>query len=299
MCIFTGPVDHVGATRIYGRTEPGHTQILAYQMRLTASADVAMVLPIPVPAASPEDALEFISLEDHPRFFDDLARLFSFGMLGAAQGGPAPQSAPLVVETVGAFDASFVPSPADFERLDPRFRIAPEIWSSLPKYADWGFAVFQLRAGHAEVHPMAFRFPTRFPDWVFFPTVHVHDGAVHRRAEFEHVLYIQRLPGAAGDRPDVPRWQVESGWLPLPERFTTDNLEHLEATEALMEAMRTGKPTAPAPDTPRWHWNIESQTGRGSVMSFRGDSLVDVRLPIHRVQLSGTFSNADFAVEAG
>ena len=29
------------------------------------------------------------------------------------------------------------------------------------------------------VHPMAFEFPTRSPDEIFFPTAHIHDGACH------------------------------------------------------------------------------------------------------------------------
>ncbi len=32
---------------------------------------------------------------------------------------------------------------------------------------------------------MAFEFPHRDPTRLFFPTVHVHDGRVHARAEFD------------------------------------------------------------------------------------------------------------------
>jgi hypothetical protein len=38
---------------------------------------------------------------------------------------------------------------------------------------------------------MAFLFPTRRPDALFFPTLHVHDGKFHPTAEFDHVLYFQ------------------------------------------------------------------------------------------------------------
>jgi hypothetical protein len=53
--------------------------------------------------------------------------------------------------------------------------------------------VFQLGPNRvaAHVHPMAFEFPTRQPSWMFFPTVHVHDGAVHPTATFAHRLYAQ------------------------------------------------------------------------------------------------------------
>ena len=38
---------------------------------------------------------------------------------------------------------------------------------------------------------MAFRFPTRDPARIFFPTVHVHDGHFHSKASFDHALYYQ------------------------------------------------------------------------------------------------------------
>lgn len=38
---------------------------------------------------------------------------------------------------------------------------------------------------------MAFVFPTRFPEKLFFPTVHIHDGEVHKTERFDHTLYCQ------------------------------------------------------------------------------------------------------------
>jgi hypothetical protein len=54
--------------------------------------------------------------------------------------------------------------------------------------------VFKLKAGDHKIHPMAFRFPTRDPARLFFPTVHVHDGRVRARARFDHTLYFQGRP---------------------------------------------------------------------------------------------------------
>ena len=45
-----------------------------------------------------------------------------------------------------------------------------------------------------EFHPMAFEFPRRDPDTLFFPTVHVHDGRVHAEARFDHSLFWQSDP---------------------------------------------------------------------------------------------------------
>ncbi len=93
-------------------------------------------------------------------------------------------------------------SPADFGRLEPRFRLSESALAALPQYADWGFAVFKLRSAEAgsprTIHPMAFRFPRRDPGALFFPTVHVHDGRFHPRARYDHHLYCQvRDPSAS------------------------------------------------------------------------------------------------------
>jgi hypothetical protein len=66
------------------------------------------------------------------------------------------------------------------------------VWDKLPAYKDYGFAVFKLKEGKANVHPMAFEFPRANPQQLFFPTVHIHDGQVHARATFDHALYCQR-----------------------------------------------------------------------------------------------------------
>ena len=92
---------------------------------------------------------------------------------------------------VGSFVASFVPAVKDFARLDERFRLPTEIWDTLPQYKDAGFAVFQLKKGNMKVHPMAFEFPRADRNKLFFPTVHIHDGKVHAKAMFDHMLFCQ------------------------------------------------------------------------------------------------------------
>lgn len=111
----------------------------------------------------------------------------------------------LKVQEVGDFIASFVPSTADFDRLDKQFRIPQESWDKIPQYSDFGFAVFQLKSKSGKPHPMAFKFRSRLSDQhagtTFFPTVHIHDGEVHRREEFDHTLYLQAesFDDACGD----------------------------------------------------------------------------------------------------
>lgn len=191
MCCFSGPVERVKNTSILVR-RCGGRQLVVYEMNLTTSEPVAMILPLHVAPGSGEDALRFIDLGMHTEFFDQLDSTFTEVIAAAGRVGEAEAAlAPLRVQEVGAFDASYVPRLADFARLDPRFRIDDSVWAQLPGYRDAGFAVFQLRAGDLRVHPMAFDYPARWPARLCFPTVHVHDGALPARAQFDHSLYFQ------------------------------------------------------------------------------------------------------------
>lgn len=222
MCCFSGPVERVADTRIFARLSGRGSQFLVYQMTYAARRAVAMILPLPVVAAtSSANPLRFIDLKGYPDFFGDLEKEFpqmrSRGGLGGGGGfggGSEGIARTLPVVAVGDFEASFVPTLDDFRRLDPRFTLPRQTWEQIPAYQNYGFAVFQLSPAAAtqakQVHPMAFEFETQTavgggPDALFFPTVHIHDGRVHAREEFDHALYFQArqvaswraLPGPA------------------------------------------------------------------------------------------------------
>jgi len=203
--LFTRPV-RVRDTQIFARLE-GTTQLIAYAMQLRAPGDGAMILPIPVRPGCDEHEVEFIDLSAAPELFTLLNAAFVGPEPALPRGGlrlPIRSRARLVVHQVGAFEASFVPGVAEFDRLDPRFRLPDAVWSQLP-VAGFGFAVFKLRDTHGSVHvhPMAFRFPTRDPARIFFPTLHVHDGEAHDSADFDHALYYQRADASV--HPDHAR----------------------------------------------------------------------------------------------
>ena len=255
MCIFSGgqgqavAVQFVGNTNIFARLTGSGSQILVYSMTVGATADVAMILPVPVPPNSPEDAVRFINLERYPHLFDDLRNLFPGLVSGGIPIAAAPRGAaapPLVVHDVGAFEASFVPTLADFARLDARFTLPPQTWAQLPAYADWGFAVFKLKGLEArakkQFHPMAFEFPTRKPDALFFPTVHVHDGQVHETAHFNHELYCQ-IPAAAAGKGWFP---ATMPLVPFVDVARAENT--LDPNQALYRRMMSG----PAPNQDQW-----------------------------------------------
>src|SRR5580698_6782574 len=198
MCCFSLPVKSVSETRIFARPAAEGRQFLAYSMTIEAAQELAMVLPLPVKPESGEHVVNFINLKEYENFFDDLESGFpkpppppseraTFTSLG-----PVPATAAILdVMQVGDFEASFVPRVKDFARLDKRFRLPAGTWEKLPAYRDYGFAVFKLKSGKLRVHPMAFAFPRRDADTLFFPTVHIHDGHVHNKADFDHVLYAQ------------------------------------------------------------------------------------------------------------
>lgn len=130
MCCFSGTVEYVGGTKIFARRKRDGRQVLVYEMDYRAKDDLAMILPIPTPRNANEDAVEFISLKKFPTIFASLdkgfprprSNTFAFGGggigVGSMEGAP-----PLVVKDVGDFEASFVPTVADFARLDERFRL--------------------------------------------------------------------------------------------------------------------------------------------------------------------------------
>ncbi len=204
MCIFSQKVNQVSDTAIFARGENDGRQFLAYQMQVALAGDTAMVLPLPVRPDSSEDAVEFINLAGYPSFFNDLAKGFPVpAAMPAAQLTTAVDSASLRVHEVGDFEASYVPTQQDWHRLDRRFRLPEVVWSAIPSYAEYGFAVFKLKAARKgwfrrgrtstvrKVHPMAFTFPRREPARLFYPTVHVHDGQLNESAHFDHLLYAQ------------------------------------------------------------------------------------------------------------
>jgi hypothetical protein len=214
MCCFSGRVERVSGTRIFARAAADGAQYLVYELTLSARDPVAMILPLPVPPGSPEHAVRFIDLSGYRDFFTDLERGFPepVGLGGPLLRAAAPQflAQSLRVVEVGDFEASFVPTVADFARLDARFRLPDTAWDALPGYRDYGFAVFKLKPGARAIHPMAFAFPRRDRSRLFFPTVHVHDGAVHEGAHFDHSIYCQ-LDAAAEGGFTRPTWRLSDG----------------------------------------------------------------------------------------
>lgn len=195
MCIFSSDVESVEGTSIFARRTSPTSQALVYSMSYEARSELAMILPLPKSLGAGEDAATFIDLSSYSNFFTDMQFGFPVesrpGASSSPQDGRGAALSPLKVHEVGSFEASWVPTLSDFSRLDDRFTLPSASWDQLPQYSDYGFAVFKLKPGAKTAHPMALEFQTRESDRLFFPTVHVHNGAVLPDASFDHVLYCQ------------------------------------------------------------------------------------------------------------
>lgn len=257
MCCFSAKTV-VHGTRIFARKIAPDRQVLAYQMQYSAEAPTAMILPLPVALPAREDSVRFRDLKSYPELFDALERGFpepapSRSIFSGEAKGVAAAAPPLAVHEVGDFIASFVPSVGDFDRVDPRFVISQDVWARIPAYRDYGFAVFQLKELSGAPHPMAFEFDTRMRAAVFFPTVHIHDGTVHAKDEFDHALYVQE---ASFDG------RVAS----------YDGPDHVDAHTGFVRS---------------------SGEARAFVDAERAGSLVDGSLLVHKATLRGLLPNQD------
>lgn len=260
MCCFTTATEVYG-TSIFARLLRPGVQVLVYQMRFAAHEPTAMILPIPVALPAAERSVRWKSLKDQPAFFEKLAH--GFPEVAPSQSARS-KSATAVASTetievheVGDFVASFVPSVADFDRIDPRFVIRKDVWSKIPAYADYGFAVFQLKQLSGSPHPIAFEFDTRLRDAVFFPTVHIHDGTVHAEDAFNHALYLQE-----------PRFDARVGGYEGPS--------HADASTGFV---RSNAPAASFAD-------IAGSQG-----------ILDGALLVHRMKIAGMHANVDTLVD--
>ena len=191
MCIFSGPVYDVSDTKIYCSIKEDK-QTLVYSMDAGFHTPVAMILPIPANSKK-EDAVEFVNLKDHANFFKELDEPFVIHSRGMAKSFGCASPSTLKVHEVGDYIASFVPHRLFFNRLDESFRLNENVWDAMPQYKNFGFVVFQLSKNSNDInhyHPMGFKFPTKLES-LFFPTVHVHEGQIPTKEDFDHALYFQ------------------------------------------------------------------------------------------------------------
>jgi hypothetical protein len=72
MCCFAQPVRDVSNTQIFACLTGNGTPFVVYRMDYRSDAPNAMILPLPVSLPTVEDAVRFLSLENHQEFFQTL-----------------------------------------------------------------------------------------------------------------------------------------------------------------------------------------------------------------------------------
>jgi hypothetical protein len=295
MCVFSfdprtfpaaKPVE-VTSTRIFARGLADGRQILVYSMRYSSEVDVAMILPLPTPGSSPEDAVFFIDISGYGSFFQEMESGFPpepveqyEGLALSAMGTGDGSQRILAVHDVGSFEASFVPTQEDFSRLDPRFRLPEGVLDRLPMYRDYGFAVFKLKPGRLEPHPMAFHFPRRNAGELYFPTVHVHDGTVPEKAKFDHLLYCQPAPSSADG------WEISRTWRrPSWHELAPEGRELTSDEKLAIKLSGLERPYARHTAVAKAFMKIDRTKGT-----------VAADLPVGKLTIRGQLKNADIVV---
>lgn len=182
MAIFSAPPRTIGPTRLFARLRGAH-QLTVFQMTLTVDEPIIVALPVPV---QPGEAggVRLISMGSYPFFFTDLST--AFGDTGAS---PEPS---------GDDSPRFAPNAAE-AGLPPAFL---RCW---PGYASYGYVAFVAQPGEASLL-VAFSFPTRHPDTLYFPTLHFA-GEAAAEVPFDCAMFAQPGPNRVLD----PWWEPSSG----------------------------------------------------------------------------------------
>jgi len=250
MCIFSKSVNKVSDTSIFLSSLSNQRHATVYQTKVSMSDVNAMILPVP------GESIQFVSMEKYPEFFEDMAKLWPKEV---RRSRSVAKSMTLAVERVGDYLASVVPSIADFDKLDPLFKLPEMVWEQLPDYTGFSFVVFKLVPRENDLHlsnkfhPMAYTYMPHDPFKFFFPTVHVHDGKVDDLDDYDHTLYFQMNQHFNS----VPRdWEMSSRSVP----------------SAVIDVNKT--------------------------ILMPGVTLVDRLAPICRKEVKGNITNQDYRIES-
>lgn len=245
MCIFTFPTE-VSNTRIYARESPragGRHQFLVYQMVAQASQDLAMILPLPVPTGTRESEVHFLAMDHWPQLFEHFNQLFPSLSMSLKFSLFAPfmkraEGAYLRRVEVGDYEASFVPTLAHFDQLDPWYCLPPETWNQLPRYADYGFAVLQTQTRH----PLRPSHGLRISTPRYGPTLLSHRAHPRRPGAFRSRLQTDLRP---------PGWKT-GFWHPYDHPSICALEPHERPFLDLMRSLHRTRLTGVLPNEDTW-----------------------------------------------
>jgi len=213
MGCFSGTVD-VKGTKMFARLDGIGNQYIVYSVEYASATDCVVVLPLPV--ADDGASVQFVALDDYGDFFNDLASGFVPPSMGRWMQVKSDSS---VIPSLRADGMAYLGSTQDFARLDSGFRPPADFLDWYPHYRDFGFVVIKLPStelpmeaiggfsaeelterrrelgfvtpDRVRLHPIAFRFASREPRCIYYPTILIQDGEFRPTMEMDHTLYLQ------------------------------------------------------------------------------------------------------------
>lgn len=156
--------------------------VLAYQNRAQSPGPNAMILPIPTDEPMGPDNI--VDTREARWFLEDLdtsARHQTRGLSKSSDRllGAAP---PVQVFNSGSYtvvlatDAEAIPGALSQVPTEKRPTVAPDFFTEYAKlYPGWPIAVC-CWSGRISAEPLLWWYVSKYPKWLFFPTVDAHDG---------------------------------------------------------------------------------------------------------------------------
>lgn len=206
MCIVSGEVEDISATKIFVAKLENEQQVTIYDNKIIikqqnildpsnrwvlppGNNNVAMILPYP------KGEIEIFDMKGVNDIFKPLNKLFtkhqkgSRGSYSLMTTNAYTDNDAIEVKKVGSYDTSIVPSYEDFSRLQfDKFQLDQGITKLLEdhyKY-DYGFLVCIIRSG-ANYHPIAYSHKLNNNEF-FIPTKHYHNGS-DKNPDWDHSIY--------------------------------------------------------------------------------------------------------------
>ena len=228
MCIISGPVTSVNATKIFAMPSKNSTrQLTVYANSVSSPADNLMCLPVPFP-----ETVEFESVPAD--LFTQCERSFTRVATLSATRSAGPM---LEVRSHGSYDVVLIPSVDDTARVPRQFAtLTPEVVAFMRREyggRPFGFLLCRLKAGAADYEPFAYSHATDGAS-LFLPTMHFHShgwGAA-MDADWDHKIYTVRTPTTAHKSMFcIPRPRNEIDWSRVSTDFAVGSERQLRCME--------------------------------------------------------------------
>lgn len=251
MCVTLGSA-RLSNTIIYAskaQRQGRDVHVLAYQNRAQSPGPNAMILPIPTDEPmGPENIVDTREARWFLEDLDEAARIHSrgVGMKGLLLGAPAAvqvfNSGSYTV--VLATDAEAIQGALNQVPVEKRPTVAPGFFTEYAKlYPGWPIAVC-CWSGRISAEPLLWWYVSKYPRWLFFPTVDAHDGGPpldRNVARVDHALlwgsrtgaftphFRQHLPAAVLEL-IAPALNVSrpNGWLPNGDYWLREGGSNLQ-----------------------------------------------------------------------